>query len=169
MNINISLNNFKKNHLKKKNQILFVEKICSNYNKVENIFNLILSKKNSFIFESVEKGKNRGRYTIIGYNPDKIWDFKKNNLTIFNKKKVKKLKVNPLNYINNLTKNFKMDLPKRIPSMSSMLVGYFSYDIIRYIENIPDNCKDDLKIPDVRILRPKNLIIYDNVKRKFFI
>ncbi len=168
MNINISLNNFKKNHLKKKNQILFVEKICSNYNKVENIFNLILSKKNSFIFESVEKGKNRGRYTIIGYNPDKIWDFKKNNLTIFNKKKVKKLKVNPLNYINNLTKNFKMDLPKRIPSMSSMLVGYFSYDIIRYIENIPDNCKDDLKIPDVRILRPKNLIIYDNVKKKIF-
>ena len=168
MNINISFNNFKKNHLKKKNQILFVEKICSNYNKVENIFNLILSKKNSFIFESVEKGKNRGRYTIIGYNPDKIWDFKKNNLTIFNKKKVKKLKVNPLNYINNLTKNFKMDLPKRIPSMSSMLVGYFSYDIIRYVESIPDNCKDDLKIPDVRILRPKNLIIYDNFKKKIF-
>ena len=29
--------------------------------------------------------------------------------------------------------------------MASMLVGYFSYDIIRYIENIPDKCKDDLK------------------------
>ena len=52
--------------------------------------------------------------------------------------------------------------------MSSMLVGYFSYDIIRYIEKIPDNCKDDLKIPDVRILRPKNLIIYDNLKKKVF-
>ena len=53
--------------------------------------------------------------------------------------------------------------------MSSMLVGYFSYDIIRYIEKIPDRCKDDLKIPDVRILRPKNIIIYDNLKKKFFI
>ena len=52
--------------------------------------------------------------------------------------------------------------------MSSMLVGYFSYDIIRYIERIPDTCKDDLKIPDVRILRPKNLIIYDNLKKKVF-
>ena len=62
-----------------------------------------------------------------------------------------------------------MDLPKKLPSMSSMLVGYFSYDIIRYIEKIPDNCKDDLKIPDVRILRPKNLIIYDNIQRKYFI
>ena len=168
MKINISFQNFKKNHLKKKNQILFIRKKCLNYKKIENIYNLILSKKNSFIFESVEKGKNRGRYTIIGYNPDKIWDFKKNNLKIFNKGKVKKKKVNPLKYINNLTKNFKMNLPKQIPAMSSMLVGYFSYDIIRYIEKIPDNCKDDLKIPDVRILRPKNLVIYDNLKKKIF-
>ena len=52
--------------------------------------------------------------------------------------------------------------------MSSMLVGYFSYDIIRYVEKIPDRCKDDLKIPDVRILRPKNIIIYDNLKKKIF-
>ena len=168
MKINISFQNFKKNHLKKKNQILFIRKKCLNYKKIENIYNLILSKKNSFIFESVEKGKNRGRYTIIGYNPDKIWDFKKNNLKIFNKGNVKKKKVNPLKYINNLTKNFKMNLPKQIPAMSSMLVGYFSYDIIRYIEKIPDNCKDDLKIPDVRILRPKNLVIYDNLKKKIF-
>ena len=168
MKINVSFQNFRKNHLKKKNQILFVQKKCSNYVKIENLFNLILSKKNSFIFESVEKGKIRGRYTIIGYNPDKIWDFKKNYLKIYFNKKVKKLKVNPLKYINNLTKNFNMDLPKKLPSMSSMLVGYFSYDIIRYIEKIPDNCKDDLKIPDVRILRPKNLIIYDNIQKKIF-
>ena len=52
--------------------------------------------------------------------------------------------------------------------MSSMLVGYFSYDVIRYLEKIPDNCKDDLKIPDVRLSRPKNLVIYDNLKKKIF-
>ena len=168
MKISVSFENFKKNCKKKKSQVLFIEKRCSDYRKVENIFNLILSKKNSFIFESVEKGKNRGRYTIIGYNPDKIWDFKKNNLRIIYKSKIQNLKVNPLKYINNLTTNFKINLPKKIPSMSSMLVGYFSYDIIRYIEKIPDRCKDDLKIPDVRILRPKNLIIYDNLKKKIF-
>ena len=47
-----------------------------------------------------------------------------------------------------------------------MLVGYFSYDVIRYIEKIPDRCKDDLNIPDVRISRPNSLIIYDNMKKK---
>ena len=52
--------------------------------------------------------------------------------------------------------------------MASMLVGYFSYDVIRYIEKIPNRCKDDLNIPDVRLSRPKNLVIYDNLKKKFF-
>tara|TARA_B100001029_G_C15051749_1_gene451259 strand:+ start:53 stop:1153 length:1101 start_codon:yes stop_codon:yes gene_type:complete len=49
-----------------------------------------------------------------------------------------------------------------------MLVGYFSYDIIRYIENIPDKCKDDLNIPDIRLARPRSLVIYDNLKKKIF-
>ena len=39
---------------------------------------------------------------------------------------------------------------------------------IRYIENIPNNCKDDLKIPDVRLLRPQTLIVHDNLKKKIF-
>ena len=168
MKINISFQNFKKNHLKKQSQVLFVEKKCLDYKKIENLFNFILSKKNSFIFESVERGKVRGRYTIIGYNPDKVWDFKKNNLNIYFDNKLKKQIVDPLKYINNLIKNFKLKLPRKIPSMSSMLVGYFSYDIIRYIEKISDTCVDDLKIPDVRILRPRNLIIYDNLKKKVF-
>ena len=46
------------------------------------------------------------------------------------------------------------------------MVGFFSYDIIRYIENIPNKCLDDLKIPDIKILRPKTVIIYDNLLKK---
>ena len=52
--------------------------------------------------------------------------------------------------------------------ISSLISGYFSYDTIRYIEKIPNNCKNDLGIPDVRLLRPRTLIIYDNLKKKFF-
>ena len=74
----------------------------------------------------------------------------------------------PLKFINNLINNFKLEIPAQLPSMTSMLVGYFSYDIIRYIEKIPNTCKDDLKIPDVRLSRPKNLIIYDNFKKKIY-
>ena len=168
MRINISFNDFKKTHSKKSHQILFRSLNNKNYYKVENLYKFLLAEKNSFIFESVEKGSIRGRYTIIGLNPDKIWDINNNIVTLnFNGKKTR-IKTNPLKYLNKLIQDFKIKLPKQLPGMASMLVGYFSYDIIRYIEKIPNACKDDLKIPDVRISRPKNLIIYDNLKKKIF-
>jgi anthranilate synthase component 1 len=168
MKINLSLKKFKNNHSKKKHQILFRSRSCNQYNKVENLFRFLLAEKNSFIFESVEKGTIKGRYTIIGLNPDKIWDINRNIVTINKSDKKTKIKSDPLKYINKLIKEFNIKIPKKLPSMSSMLVGYFSYDVIRYIEKIPNNCKDDLKVPDVRLSRPKNLVIYDNIKKKIF-
>ena len=166
MKINTSLKIFKKNHSKGKHQILFRTQNCKHYYKVENLYKFILAKKNSFIFESVEKGAVKGRYTIIGLNPDKIWDINNNIITLNYKGKKTKIKTTPLKYLNKLINNFKIKIPRQLPSMASMLVGYFSYDIIRYIEKIPNKCVDDLKIPDVRLSRPKNLIIYDNLKNK---
>ncbi len=168
MKLNLSFKEFKSNHSKKKHQILFRARSCIQYYKVENLFRFLLAEKNSFIFESVEKGTIKGRYTIIGLNPDKIWDINKNIITLNSSGKKTKIKSDPLKYINKLIKEFKIKIPSQLPSMSSMLVGYFSYDVIRYIEKIPNNCKDDLKIPDVRLSRPKNLIIYDNIKKKIF-
>ena len=141
---------------------------CKNYFKVENLYKFLLAEKNSFIFESVEKGITRGRYTIIGLNPDKVWDINNDIISLKTNGKKTRIKTNPLKYLNKLIKNFKIKVPKQLPSMASMLVGYFSYDIIRYIEKIPNTCKDDLKIPDVRLSRPKNLVIYDNLKKKIY-
>ena len=159
MKLNISFSSFKKNHKNKKDQLIFKVKDCKDYRKVENIFNFLLVKKNSFIFESVEKGTTRGRYTIIGLNPDKIWDINKNTITERFEGKKKIINEKPLNFLNNLIHKFNTKIPSNVPNMSAMLVGYFSYDVIRYIENIPDKCVDDLKIPDVRMIRPKNLVI----------
>ena len=168
MLINTSLKDFKRKHSKKSHQILFKSFTCKNYTKVENLYKFLLAEKNSFIFESVEKGIIKGRYTIIGLNPDKIWDINNNVVTLKTNGRKKKIKTNPLKFLNKLIKDFKIKLPNQLPSMSSMIVGYFSYDIIRYIEKIPNKCKDDLKIPDVRLSRPRNLVIYDNLKKKIY-
>ena len=168
MKINKSFKEFKNNHSNNTHQILFKSRSCKNYYKVENLFKFLLAEKNSFIFESVEKGTVKGRYTIIGLNPDKIWDINKNIITLNNLGKKSKIKTDPLKFINKLIKDFKIKMPNHLPSMASMLVGYFSYDVIRYIEKIPNSCKDDLNIPDVRLSRPKNLVIYDNLKKKIY-
>ncbi len=168
MKLSTNLERFKKLHKKKFNQTIHFSLRCNNYKFIENLYKFILVKKNSFIFESVEKGKVRGRYTIIGFNPDKIINIKNNKIIEDNFNRKRLIKQNILNYLNKLLKNFKVKSPKELPRMSSMLVGYFSYDIIRLIEKIPNSCSDDINIPDIRLMRPKNLIIYDNFKGKIF-
>ena len=168
MKLSTNLERFKKLHKKKFNQTIHFSLRCNNYKFIENLYKFILVKKNSFIFESVEKGKVRGRYTIIGFNPDKIINIKNNKIIEDNFNRKKLIKQNILKYLNKLLKNFKVKSPKELPRMSSMLVGYFSYDIIRLIEKIPNSCSDDINIPDIRLMRPKNLIIYDNFKGKIF-
>tara|TARA_B100000686_G_C16720637_1_gene934733 strand:+ start:143 stop:1606 length:1464 start_codon:yes stop_codon:yes gene_type:complete len=168
MSINISLNNFKKKHKNNKNQILFNKINFKNNKIVENIIDNYLVKKNSFIFESVEKRRIRGRFTIIGSDPDKIWEFSNKKIYIINNNKKKIINAEPYKYLKKLIQNFKFPIPKELPPICSLLVGYFSYDIIRYIEKVPNNCLNDLKIPDIRLMRPKTLIIHDNLLKKIY-
>ncbi len=168
MKLNTSFGKFKRLHKREVNQTIVYSKNCKNYSFIENLYKFILVKKNSFIFESVEKGVIRGRYTIIGFDPDRTYNIKKNKIIVDDFKKKKIVKKDTLKYLNELFKNFKVKSSRNIPRMSSILVGYFSYDIIRLIEKIPDECKNDINIPDIKLMRPKNLIIYDNVKKKIF-
>ena len=168
MHINTTLPKFKKKHQNKKNQIIFYKTECKNNKIIENIIDNFLIKKNSFIFESVEKRRIRGRYTIIGADPDKIWEFNKKKVHIIEKNKKKIIKSSPYSFLKKLIENFNFPLPKNLPPLSSLLVGYFSYDVIRYIEKIPDRCLDDLKIPDIRLMRPKTIIIHDNFLKKIY-
>jgi len=168
MKINTNFTSFKKKHKNKKNQIIFHKVDCKNNNVIKNLINNFLVKKNSFIFESVEKRRIRGRYTIIGADPDKIWEFEGNKIKLIEKNKKKIIKAKPYVFLRNLIENFNFALPKNVPPIASLLVGYFSYDIIRYIEKIPNSCHNDLKIPDIRLMRPKTLIIHDNMLKKIF-
>ena len=164
--LNKSISEFKRNHRSKKNQILYHTVRSNGVKETENLINNFLIEKNSFIFESVEKGKIKGRYTILGKNPDYIWEFQGNKCKQIINNKIKILKSSPKKVIDQIIENFKFDIPKGLPNISSIISGYFSYDIIRYIERIPNKCKDDLNIPDVRIIRPKSLIILDNLEKK---
>ena len=95
MRINTNLKNFRKQHLKKKNQIIYYAERLKNKRIIENLIDNFLIDNNSFVFESVEKGKIRGRYTIFGKNPDKIWEFKNNKVYLLNKQTKKIINKSP--------------------------------------------------------------------------
>ena len=166
MIINRSFKDFKFRHRSKKNQVIFSSKNVKDDKVILNLIDNFLKEKNSFIFESVEKGKIRGRYTIFGKDPDKIWEFNGNQSYLIKNNKKIKLKGKPNKILENVIEEFKFETPKNLPPICSLISGYFSYDSIRYIERIPDKCKNDLNLPDVRLLRPRTLIIHDNLKKK---
>jgi anthranilate synthase component 1 len=166
--LNRNFNDFKFQHKRSKNQIIYTSRKTQNDREVLNLIENFLSEKNSFIFESVEKGKIRGRYTIFGKNPDKIWEFNNKNSYLIKNNIKKKIKGDPDKVIEKLIEEFKFKTPVNLPPICSLISGYFSYDSIRYVEKIPNKCKDDLKLPDVRLLRPRTLIIHDNFKKKIF-
>jgi anthranilate synthase component I len=166
--INRSFKNFKFRHQGNKNQIIYKSKKIKDDKEIENLIENFLVEKNSFIFESVEKGIIKGRYTIFGKNPDKIWEFNNQNSYLITKNRRKKIRGIPNKIIEDIIEDFKFETPASLPPICSLISGYFSYDAIRYVEKIPNECKNDLKLPDVRLLRPKTLIIHDNLKKKIF-
>ena len=166
--LNRNFKDFKFRHKRCENQIIYTSKKIKDDSEIINLIDNFLEEKNSFIFESVEKGKIKGRYTIFGKNPDKIWEFNNNNSYLVKNKIKKKIKGKPDKVIESIIEEFKFKTPSNLPSICSLISGYFSYDSIRYIEKIPNKCKNDLKLPDVRLLRPRTLIIHDNLKKKIF-
>ncbi|MCI5054064.1 MAG: anthranilate synthase component I [Pelagibacteraceae bacterium] len=156
------------NKFKKKNKfsITYIIEKNTPIDKIDILINNVLRKKNSFIFESVEKAKTRGRYTIFGFKPDLTLKIINKNIFLNNKKIKKKLE--PKLFLEKFIKDFNFKLPSSLPKMSMMLSGYLGYDIIRYYENIPNKNKDDLNIPDVQLIRPNFIYIHDNQTNKMF-
>ena len=91
-------NKFQKNYNSGKNQLLYHSFAADVHTPVSVLIKL-KNEKYTFLFESVEKGSQKGRYSVIGLKPDLIWECKDNickytNINISNKKK--NLKTNPL-------------------------------------------------------------------------
>jgi len=128
MIINTSFISFKKKHKSKKNQIIFHEAKCKNNKIIENIINNFLIRKNSFIFESVEKRRIKGRYTIVGANPDKIWEFNKKKIYLIENKKKKIVKGVPYIFLKKLIESFNFPLPKNLPPLLFVISKRFPID-----------------------------------------
>ena len=131
MNINTSLPNFKKKHKNNKNQIIFYKTECKNNKIIENIINNFLIKKNSFIFESVEKRRIRGRYTIIGANPDKIWEFNKKKIHIIENNKKRIIKNSPYSFLKRLIEGF--NFPFLVGCHSLAIFGDFFKRLFSFV------------------------------------
>lgn len=120
-----------------------------------------------FLLESVEGGAVLGRYSIIGLKPDKIWKYQDNKIRVkTGTQDWNTINDAPLTSLRAAIKDNHIDCSHDdLPPMAvSGLFGFMGYDMVRQVEDIPDNNPDDLKIPDSIMIRPTVLAIFDNIK-----
>lgn len=162
---------FEKNYLSGKTQILF-HSFSADIHTPVSILIQLQKEKYVFLFESVEKGSQKGRYSVIGIKPDLIWECKDNKCSITNfvtSRKKKFDKKEPLLSLSSFIKNNKIKLPEQLPSISSGIFGYMGYEMIKFFENVKLNKKNSLNLPDSIFIRPSVTLVFDNVNDKIII
>ncbi len=161
---------FLKRTKKQNNQILWTTLKSDLDTPVSTYLKLCNKKTNSFLLESVQDGTYRGRYSIIGFDPDIIWKCK-NGIAykkIIQKNIGKFIKENhkPLISLQSLIDSSKIKLPSHLPPMSAGLIGYLGYETIELYEKLPSRKKNSINVPDGFFIRPKTLAIFDDIKNE---
>jgi len=130
-------------------------------------FQKINSGKHSFLLESVEGGEKWARYSFLGFNPSIIFRSKGNTVEIIRGQKTEEWKnvKSPLDKLRDLMREYKPVKMDGLPRFFGGAVGYLSYDMVRFFEELPDNTTDDLNIYDSFFVITDTILIFDNLKQ----
>ncbi|MDP3804606.1 MAG: anthranilate synthase component I [Candidatus Omnitrophota bacterium] len=121
----------------------------------------------SFLLESVEGGERIARYSFLGSNPSLVISAKGNSITLREGKSEKTYTAkDPIEELRKVLSKYKFVKVKGLPRFCGGLVGFFGYDIVRFIEDIPDKNPDDLKITDSAFMLTDTILIFDHVDHK---
>ena len=150
-------------------QVVWTRLVADLETPVSAMLKIADERPNSFLFESVEGGSNRGRYSIIGCEPDLIWRARGNKAEV-NRNPQSDPDVfapqsePPLDSLRSLLAESRIALPDALPPMAAGIFGYMGYNTVRLIEALPDGQADDLGLPDSILVRPTLIVVFDSVK-----
>lgn len=124
----------------------------------------------SYLFESVQGGEKWGRYSMIGLSAKQIVSVRGNLVQIFTDGKLTEEQqvADPLAFVSEFQQRFKVAELDGMPRFNGGLVGYFGYDVVRYVEpRLQKSCpKDELNTPDILLMVSQEVVIFDNLSGK---
>src|SRR5581483_11689095 len=126
-------------------------------------------KPMTFLLESVEGGAVRGRYSIIGLDPDLIWRSSGGRAEINRNARIapdafSPCANSPLADLRSLVSESRIALPEALPPMAAGLFGFLGYDMVRLMEELPQPNPDPIGLPDAVMMRPTLVVVFDSVK-----
>ena len=126
-------------------------------------------KAMSFLLESVAGGAVRGRYSIIGLEPDLVWRSDDGKASINRRARTEAnafeaCAAAPLDALRALIAESRIALPDALPPMAAGVFGYLGYDMVRQMEHLPADKPDPVGVPDAVMVRPTLIVVFDAVK-----
>jgi len=131
-------------------------------------------KPYAFLFESVEGGAFRARYSIITLNPDLVWRCRGDQAEIAQGPDIAAGRFTPqnggaLDSLRDLLAASRIELPEGLPPMAAGVFGALGYDMIRLAERLPDANPDPLDLPDGVLTRPSIVAIFDAIAQEIIL
>ena len=151
-----------------KRQLVWTKLVSDLETPVSAMLKLQQQSAQAFLLESVEGGETRGRYSILGLEPDLMWRCCGNKPEISTTPPFREESFIPawddsISSLRKLIAEHRMELPEALPPMAAGLVGYMGYDMVKLMERLPDTTPDTIGIPDACFLRPRTMLIFDSV------
>jgi anthranilate synthase component 1 len=110
----------------------------------------------AFLFESVERGENVGRYSFIGFEPRRSL-------------RIDATTVNPVQLLNGELVPLRVKGEEQLPPFFGGAVGYFGYNAAAWTERVHDSHPNDLGIPDAKLLFFDNVVVFDHVMQRLYV
>src|SRR6476661_2301435 len=150
-------------------QVVWTRLVADLETPVSAMLKLAQGRSNAFLLESVEGGAVRGRYSIIGIEPDLIFRAFGSKAEVNADPKSGRERYEPmqeptLQALRRLIGESRIHLPEGLPPMSAGIFGYLGYDMVREMEVLGPPNPDPLGFPDAIFIRPTTIVVFDAVK-----
>jgi anthranilate synthase component 1 len=157
-----------------KSQIVWRRIVADLETPIGTYLKLAQERTHSFLLESVQDGTTRGRYSIIGLLPDLIVRVEDGTASVNRQAQLdpdafEVMDAKPLDALRGLVAESQIEVPPGLPPQSAGIYGYLGYEMVRYMEVLPNGNPDDLKTPEAVLMRPSLLAIFDTVKDELYL
>ncbi len=158
-----------------KAQLIWTRIVADTETPVSAMLKLGSEGSGAFLLESVEGGQVRGRYSLLGLDPDLVWRAHGNRSEINRQWQQDRSAFEPvpgdtLAALRALVAEARADVPEALPPALACLVGYMGYETVRLVEPaVPEAGPSPLNLPDMVFVRPTLLLVFDRLKDELFI
>ena len=144
-----------------------VEEIPVDFDTPVSLFSKVAGGEYCFLLESLEGGERWGRYSFIGINPIRVVRLKGRSVMVESAAgDAEKMEVqDPIEYLRDIFRGINAAQVPGLPRFSGGAVGYLGYDMVRFIERLPEELEDTAGFNDAVLLFPEVILCVDNLKQ----